>query len=400
MPSLSSSGRDPRVDLLRGAALLTILVDHVPDNLLGQVTLRNWGFADAAEVFVFVAGYSSMLAYGRTFGRNGIPAGLRRLAARCLRIYAHQVGLLLATLAVVQQWTRHFGLWQLEVTPLLRDGLHGWMRGATMEALPAFLDILPLYIILLAFFPLIYLALRWSISGTLVASIGLWAVARSLHIDLPNLTAPEQPGVWFFDPFAWQLIFVLGAAAARFAVGAENGQLPRKPFLVLVCWAFLAYALWAAAPWRSWGLEDNLVIPAPLLSWKAKTFVSPWRLFDALALIYLILTSSGLARLVRRGWATPVLACGRHSLEVFSLGTLLALVGRLTFRTYGTGWVVQVLVNVSGFAALIGLALLLDAVRGRQQQTSSILAAGQASTAGGGNGERVVIARSRPEPIG
>jgi hypothetical protein len=61
---------------------------------------------------------------------------------------------------------------------------------------------------------------------------------------------------------------------------------------------------------------------------------------------------------------------------------------------------VQVLVNVSGFAALVGLALLLDAARGCQQQTSSILAAGQAPTAGGRNRERVVIARSRPEPIG
>ena len=304
---------------------------------------------------------------------TGSPPGLRRVAVRCLRIYGYQVGLLLITLVVVRQWTGHFGLRPLAMAPLLRDGLHGVMRGVTLEALPTFLDILPLYIVLLALFPLIYLALRWSVIGTLAVSVGIWAFAGTLHIDLPNLTAPEQPGIWFFDPFAWQLIFVLGAAAARFAIQSGTGQLPRKPLIIPFCWAFLAYALLVSAPWRGWGLQDNLVIPGPLLDGDAKTYVSAWRLVDALALIYLVMTSSGLRRLAGRRWLTPVAACGRHSLEVFSLGTLLALLGRLTFHTYGTGWVTQVVVNVSGFAAMILCALMLDAARARSRQVSPIV---------------------------
>src|SRR6266487_3160746 len=63
----STSKRDPRIDVLRGLALLMIFVDHVPDNLLSLITLRNFGFSDAAEVFVLLAGFSSMLAYGRIF---------------------------------------------------------------------------------------------------------------------------------------------------------------------------------------------------------------------------------------------------------------------------------------------------------------------------------------------
>jgi hypothetical protein len=63
--------RDPRVDLLRGVALLTIFVDHVPGNLLGYLTFRNFGFSDAAELFVVLAGFSSMMAYGGAFERDG-----------------------------------------------------------------------------------------------------------------------------------------------------------------------------------------------------------------------------------------------------------------------------------------------------------------------------------------
>jgi hypothetical protein len=44
------SQRDPRIDVLRGFALLTIFVDHVPGNILGMLTLRNFGFADAADL--------------------------------------------------------------------------------------------------------------------------------------------------------------------------------------------------------------------------------------------------------------------------------------------------------------------------------------------------------------
>src|SRR5665213_1304563 len=70
--------RDSRVDVLRGLALLMIFIDHVPGNLLSLVTLRNFGFADAAELFVLLAGFASMAAYGRIFSRDGIVPGLRR----------------------------------------------------------------------------------------------------------------------------------------------------------------------------------------------------------------------------------------------------------------------------------------------------------------------------------
>src|SRR3982074_2327085 len=54
--------RDLRVDTCRGLALWFIFIDHIPDNALTWLTLRNYGFSDTAEVFVFVSGCTCMLA--------------------------------------------------------------------------------------------------------------------------------------------------------------------------------------------------------------------------------------------------------------------------------------------------------------------------------------------------
>jgi hypothetical protein len=95
---------------LRGLALITIFIDHVPDNPLNLLTMRNFRFADAAELFVILAGISSMMAYGKHLEQEGFFRGIRQIALRCLRIYAFQIGLLLITLTIVQQWRANFGL--------------------------------------------------------------------------------------------------------------------------------------------------------------------------------------------------------------------------------------------------------------------------------------------------
>src|SRR5262245_601594 len=95
-PIVQRSGqRDLRIDFFRGLALIFIFIDHVPDNKLANFTLRNFGFADAAEVFVLLAGFSAVLAYGRTFDTQGFQAGATRVWKRARDIYVWHIGLLL-----------------------------------------------------------------------------------------------------------------------------------------------------------------------------------------------------------------------------------------------------------------------------------------------------------------
>ena len=110
--------RDARVDVFRGLALLTIFIDHIPHNSPALFTLHNFGFSDAAEIFVLLAGYSSMIAYGGLFRRAGMWPTLTSIARRCLRIYLFQAGLLLATLLIVRIWMDHTGIRRASVSPL------------------------------------------------------------------------------------------------------------------------------------------------------------------------------------------------------------------------------------------------------------------------------------------
>src|SRR5260370_25827355 len=70
--SLSKRGdRDLRLDLFRGLALWLIFLDHIPSNIVNWLTIRNYGFSDATEIFVFISGYTAAFVYGRAMREQG-----------------------------------------------------------------------------------------------------------------------------------------------------------------------------------------------------------------------------------------------------------------------------------------------------------------------------------------
>ena len=354
MAGLKTSARDPRIDLLRGFALVTIFIDHVPGNPLNALTMRNFGFADAAELFVILAGVSAMSAYGRAFERDGARSGLRRVLSRCLRIYLFQIGLLLVTLALARQWGEHLGPEAADLAPFFAQPWAAISHALALRALPPSLNILPLYVVLLGVFPLIYAGIRYAPRLALPLSAAVWLGANLDHNF--NLTNWLDGQGWFFNPFAWQFLFALGVLGSV-VLRANAGELPRRRPLVLASWAVLAGSLLLAAPWTAWGLPDlrlaNFDPPD-------KTALAPARLLDILAIVYLALGSPWLRRLARHAWATPLVVCGKHSLEVFTLATLAALVFRLLFDEFGPLWQLQVLVNVAGVGAMVAFGLVLE----------------------------------------
>ncbi|MDQ0449962.1 OpgC family protein [Methylobacterium aerolatum] len=354
--------RDARVDVVRGLALLTIFIDHIPRNAPAALTLHNFGFCDAAEIFVLLAGYSSMVAYGGLFARSGTVTTLIRIARRCLRIYLVQAGLLLATLLIVRVWMDMTGLVpRFGVKPLLDMGLwQGMMRGLALNALPNYLDILPLYILLLALFPLVYLGISNGVGWTLALSGTIWFAANADYtLNLPNAAAVDDG--WYFNPFAWQFLFVIGAALAV-TVRKHGGLLPRRPLLTGVSVAYLLFALFQGASWGEWGLPNLAPID---MGPPNKGHVAPLRLLNILALSYLAFSSPALLRLTQRPILRAVDACGRHSLEIFAVGCLAALFGRILYRTFDPLWPLQIAVNVGGIALMLGAGLAYDARKRR-----------------------------------
>lgn len=349
--------RDGRVDVLRGMALFMIFIDHVPGNLLSLVTLRNFGFADAAELFVLLAGFASMAAYGGSFSHDGMVAGLRRVLLRCLHLYLFQALLLVTVLVVAGIWMRKFGTASESDAAFVDAGLSGLRHGLTLQAQPASLNILPLYMVLLALFPLIYGLIRVGPMLALFASCGLWiCVNLNPSLNIPNWLDGQN---WFFDPFAWQFLFVLGALGALM-LRRHNGNLPAPAWLRAAAWVYLGFALIVMAPWDAWGWSGIHPLPLGLPD---KTTLAPLRLLNVIALALLVFSSERLRALAERPAVRFLLVCGRHSLEVFSLGTILAMLFRLVFQTFGATLMTQLAANGIGFGLMIALASALEHAR-------------------------------------
>jgi hypothetical protein len=362
---VTKSARDGRVDLLRGFALLTIFVDHIPNNGLASITLHNFGFSDAAELFVLLAGFSTATAYGRLIDRDGIAAGALKVGRRCLVIYGVHALLFLTTLALVAVWSQWSGVQSKIVGPLLHDGAWGAFRGLTLWALPTYLDILPLYIVLLAAFPLIWMGARYSLKATLVVSVIVYATANVFHLDLPNAVDPSEPSTWYFNPFTWQLIFCLGIAGA---IWTRERKVEIPVAVRLACATYLLFAFFAVDAWNLWPAPfgQNFAgtsFPFAFFGNEPKSYVTPWRLFHVFAIALLVLASSKMTTLSTSKVARPLVSCGRHSLLVFAAGCFLALVGRLFLNTVGVGILGETVVNGLGLALLLVLGVMLEDAR-------------------------------------
>src|SRR5215204_4586911 len=84
---LPPSGRDLRLDLFRGIANWAIFLDHIPHNIVAWVTTRNYGFSDAADLFVFISGYTASFVYAKVMLERGFLIGAAKLAKRVWQLY-------------------------------------------------------------------------------------------------------------------------------------------------------------------------------------------------------------------------------------------------------------------------------------------------------------------------
>ncbi len=359
------SRRYALVDLARGYALLVIFFDHITDDFLGQLTPHAYGFSDAAEIFVFLSGFASMLAYRVRFERHGTASGFKLIALRCLRLYAFHVALLAASLAIVTVWIGRINptdptaqklAHELDVTSM--DKL---LVTIDLQSLPSYLDILPLYIVLLLALPLIHAGMRRSLPATAVISGAIW-LGVNLHptLNLPNANIGTG---WYFNPLAWQFLFVIGAGAAVI-IERNNRVLPQSSLFDTVCWAYLAFSFFAVSPWvrRNIPSLHLIAIDAP-----EKSTLSILRLLHVLAMVYLALSFPKTGDVARSGLFAPIILCGRHSLEVFAVGSLLSLLGRLIVSTYGHGWAIQLGINIIGPCVMFVVALVLERTTARKR---------------------------------
>ena len=358
------NGRDPRIDFFRGLALIFIFWDHVPHNPLGQITLRNIGFSDAAEVFVFLAGYASILAYGKILQREGYWMASLKILRRAWVLYVVHIFLLAMLMGIVFFANSHVETRDLVEEMGLTHFVTHPQQALTDELLlrfkPNLMDPLPLYIVLLAGLPLVLpLLLRktWAVVG----------VSALVYLLAPwmgwNLRAIAD-GVWYFNPVTWQFLFILGGAAALHAWRAqptEHRPLIRQPlFVAAAVYTLLAGVL--TLLWR-WPEVHDALVPSQLSNLLypiSKTDLSPVRLLHFLALAYVTAKLLPGRGWTQNWWAQQSCRMGRYSLEVFCLGVLLAPLADMLNALADDAWPMQMMSALLGMALMATLAAWLE----------------------------------------
>jgi len=205
---IDDGGRDLRLDACRGLALWFILIDHIPDNALTWLTLRNYGFSDTSEVFVFISGYTCMLAYGGTSRELGWPATVARALRRSFEIYAAFLLLLIAYIALI--WALGGDSRMLDATNtalVFQNPGPALLHATILQYAPVNTDILPTFVLLHLCFPGLLWLLTRSTPVALAASLLLYLMVQLFSWHLPAWPGGEL----YFNPLAWQALFVFGA---------------------------------------------------------------------------------------------------------------------------------------------------------------------------------------------
>lgn len=352
--------RDLRLDFFRGLALWLIFVDHIPRNVVNWYTLRNYGFSDAAEVFVFISGYTAAYVYARAMRDRGFLTAGVRILKRVWQLYVAHVFLFVIFFAQISYVARTFAnplfAEEMNVVELLRRPELALPHALLLQFKPANMDILPVYIVLLFVFPPVLWCMLRAPSATLLASAVLYAAAWQFGWNFPSFPA----GSWVINPLCWQLLFVLGAWCA--VQGRDRlAPLIRSPVVLAAATVYLIFAFLVVLSWyRPW-----LAVYKP--DW-LHAFLYPIDKtnLDVLRLAHFLALAVITVRLIPRDWSAfqspllrPAILCGQHSLEIFCLGIFLSFAGHFVLTEISGRIPMQILVSAAGIAIMCAVALLI-----------------------------------------
>lgn len=348
--------RDLRLDLFRGLANWAIFLDHVPNNVVAWITVRNYGFSDAAELFVFVSGFTVAFVYTKIMQKTGFLTAAVGIWGRVWKIYVAYILLLVFYVVTIGYVAQRYGhahlLDDFNIRRLVADPVEFLKHGLLLQYSPLNLDVLPLYIALMAPLPPILWLLAKSPNWTLAASVMLYITARQFGWNLPAYPS----GGWYFNPFAWQLLFVIGAWASITDRDVLERNL-RSGIITPLAVAFLVFsAIVTVLPQIGYAeaLPETLVL---IFSPNDKTNLAPYRIahFLALAVIVARLMSKE-AKALKWPILRPVMVCGQQSLEVFCAGVFVAFVAYFLVHLISDTFAFQVVVSILGILVMVMVA--------------------------------------------
>ncbi|MGD9924237.1 MAG: OpgC domain-containing protein [Pseudorhodoplanes sp.] len=357
--------RDLRLDLFRGLALWFIYLDHIPSNIVAWVTIRNYGFSDATEIFIFVSGFTAAFVYGKAMSDYGFVVSSARILKRAWQIYVAHIFLFVIYMGQIAYVARGFQnplyAEEMNILEFLQQPDVTLVQALLLKFKPVNMDVLPLYIVLMACFPPVLWLLLRNATLTLALSVLLYALTWEFNWNLPAYPS----GSWYFIPFAWQLRFVFGAWCAL--GGAERLKwLLRSRITLAVAIAYLLAAFFVTLTWyipRLAPLVPHWVAEHIYPIDKTNLDVLRFAHFLAVAAVTVYFIPRDWPYL-RSPWLKPAILCGQHSLEIFCLGVFLAFAAHFAKVEVSPGIPMQVLVSVLGIFIMVAVAWVLSWYKG------------------------------------
>jgi hypothetical protein len=350
---VAPGARDPRLDFFLGMANWFIFLDHIPNNAVSWITLRNFGFSGAADVFNFVSGYTAAVSYAGIMRERGVIVGATRVLRRAWQLYAAFIVLFAMYVVSIGDVAARYAapdlIYQFNVSSLFEEPVRTVTHGLLLQSAALNLDVLQLYVLLMACFPVMLWALLRSPTVALAASLALYLAARQFGWNLPSF--PD--GNWYFNPFCWQLLFVLGAFCALAPADLPYPVFRSKlPAYFGIAYLVFALAMTMAARFPEFGR----MLPASLHDAfipNDRTNLAPYRL------LHFIVIALFVTRWVPKHWpplnwsiVKPLIICGQQSLATFCAGVFLSFAGRLILITGSGAFAEQILASVSGVAIM------------------------------------------------
>lgn len=363
MPLIRSSrSRDLRVDFFRGLALWWIYTDHIPGDVLGNVSLHNFALCDAAEIFVLLAGFGAGVAYGSVMERQGYLYAAADAVRRAWILYVAHIFLFVVYAAQVAYTAsaldRVFYLEEARLDVLADAPYRALLEALLLRFQPSLLNILPLYVVLLLIFALALPLLRRP-ALLFAASFAGYVAVRITGINIMSWTGEG----WYFNPFAWQFLFMIGAIVAYAPPAMPRLRWPIDVAAALIALGGVAMIWIVDAHPRTLASVPTLVLR--LVSSEDKTGLDPSRLLSILSLTWLV------ARIVPRSAAglggraaAPLVLLGQNSLPVFCSGIFFGFLARLGLET-DDGGAMQLAVNAGGALSMLAVAALAAWYRGK-----------------------------------
>lgn len=378
--------RSLAVDFYRGLALVVIMLDHIPGSLLSHITLHNYAFCDAAEVFVCLGGYSTAAAYMKIDAKQGATAAGRRFYKRSFEIY--RAFLVLAALMLVIGMTLH-GLHMdtpevnaTEATTFLQRPFGMLLDVASLRRQPFLSSVLPMYAIFALCAPFMIRCACKAPLWTALGSVAMWLLAPTLAQNLPS----AYPEGWAFNPFAWQIIFVIGVMIRLYPVSTAVYDTPLgKTLTRAALLAFVGFACWQLLTTTlSPGYEKQNVALLRLLNFAALLWVGSW-----------ISARGWIDKLAER--LPAVVLAGKHSLVCFMAGACVSIsidgISRLMVHPTPklpspTAWMVGAADDISAIVILLTIVWIAANYKARNAAASS------AARGGGGSGVAVAVSKT------